>query len=135
VPAPTVYKYLKYELPKGRNPGLGISARGNNVPQAQAQQQQQQQQPQQDGGGGTAGAWQMSAAGVDWGAPPTQPQTQQNPPGCQNAASSGGQNHQGGGNVGGWRNVQPRIQDSPPLSGGWGAVPGAQEAPAGASGW
>ena len=35
----------------------------------------------------TAGGWQMSAAGVDWGAPPTQPQAQQNPPGWQNAAS------------------------------------------------
>jgi hypothetical protein len=143
VPAPTVYKYLKYELPKGRNLGLGISAGGSNAPQAQAQQQQQQQ-PQQGGGGGTAGGWQMSAVGVDWGAPPTQPQAQQNPPGWQNATQSGGQNHQGGGNVGGWQNAQPRVQDSPAPGGGWCAVPnpaaaagvgGALEAPAGASGW
>jgi hypothetical protein len=133
-----VYKYLKYELPKGRNLGLGISAGGSNAPQVQAQQ------PQQGGGGGTAGGWHMSAAGVDWGAPLAQPQAQQNPPGWQNATQNGGQNHQGGGNVGGWQNAQPRVQDSPAPGGGWCAVPnpaaaagvgGALEAPAGASGW
>ena len=130
MPAPTVYKYLKYELPKGRNLSLGISANT--------------QQLQQGGGGGAAGAWQMSAAGVDWGAPPTQPQAQQNPPGRQNPALNGGQNHQGGGSVCGWQNAQSRVQDSPAPSGGWGAVPnlvaatgvgGAQEAPAGVNGW